>query len=289
MKGLSMTKLGQIKSVCLAVLRVVAFYALMAGLFFLLNPLMIELYISTPFVVFAGCGFFLLLFMTRTAGCLIFMPKNRLKTILHDGELSPTASQIVLRLFSWPFLKRVTMYFILFLAEFCLRVVLINAFLLFINATLAFWANLSMRSVFATNVLLFITAGAVMELPVWAAFYKLSFKGRSNRSREYRFGLKLSAFVVLFLAMHLGLFFKLSPVFPTKGGEAFRFLLSAAAGTGLWWLMYRCKRLHFKCPLCRKAQEEKELRASFHDAEKVAETIIEIEAAAPASPDEKSE
>ena len=59
MKGLSMTKLGHIKSVCSAVLRVIAFYALMAGLWFLLTPLMVELYISTPFAVFAGCGFFL--------------------------------------------------------------------------------------------------------------------------------------------------------------------------------------------------------------------------------------
>lgn len=289
MKGLFMTKLGQIRSVCVAVLRVAAFYALMAGLWFLLTPLMVELYISTPFAVFAGCGFFLLLFMTRSAGCLIFMPKSRLKAILRDGELSPTASQIVLRLFSWPFLKRVTMYFVLFLAEFCLRVVLINAFLLLINATLAFWANLSMRSIFATNALLFVAAGVVMELPVWAVFYKLSFKGRANRSREYRFGLKLCAFVVLFLIMHFCLFFKLSPVFPTKGGEAFLFLLSAVLGTGLWWLMYRCERLRFKCPLRRRTREEKELRESFDNAEKVAETIIEIETSAPAAPDGKTE
>lgn len=283
-----MTKLGQIRSVCVAVLRIVAFYALMAGLWFLLNPLMIELYISTPFIVFAGCGFFLLLFMTRTAGCLIFMPKNRLKAVLYDGELSPTASQIVLRLFSWPFLKRVTMYFTLFLAEFCLRVVLINAFLILVNKTLVFWANLSMRSISATNILLFAAAGVVMELPAWAVFYKLSFKGRANRSREYRFGLKLSAFVILFLIMHISLFSKLSAVFPTRGGEAFCFLLSAVLGTGLWWLMYRCKFPRFKCPLCRMTREEKELRESFNDAEKIAETIIEIETSAPAAPDEKA-
>lgn len=287
-----MTKIQQFNFVCRSILQIAFFYALMLWWGYQVDLLVLELYVNTPFVLFACTVFFLFLFFCRTMGCLVFMPKDKLKAILRDGQISPTASQIVIRLFSWPFIKRAALFFLLFVAEFALRLVFIPLFLKAVSLTIPLWAWLSSFSIILTNTLLIATAYIIMELPFYLLFYKLSFKGHANRSHEYRFGMKLAAFVSILLGLRMALLF-LETHFSFKGSELVSAGALAVSGIGLWYLMYR-KDWSFccsNCPFCskikslfgktccyRQEKEQAELQESYETAEKVAETIIEAEA-----------
>ena len=287
-----MTKIQQFNFVCRSILQIAFFYALMLWWGYQVDLLVLELYVNTPFVLFACTVFFLFLFFCRTMGCLVFMPKDKLKAILRDGQISPTASQIVIRLFSWPFIKRAALFFLLFVAEFALRLVFIPLFLKAVSLTIPLWAWLSSFSIILTNTLLIATAYIIMELPFYLLFYKLSFKGHANRSHEYRFGMKLAAFVSILLGLRMALLF-LETHFSFKGSELVSAGALAVSGIGLWYLMYR-KDWSFccsNCPFCSKIKslfgktccyrpekEQAELQESYETAEKVAETIIEAEA-----------
>lgn len=246
-----MTKTQRLQTICWNTFRVVIFYLLMMWWGVQLDPMMSELYVITPFIVFASVALFLFLFLCRETGCFVFFPKNRLKAILRDGETEPTASQIVLKLFSWPFLKRVIQFLGLFVLEFYLRLFSIKLFLIFIQHTLSFWEKVTSISEIILYPLFLLTAYVIMELPAWLLFYKLSFKGHSNRSYEYRFGLKLSVLVALMIGLRV---FSLSLTAQSSSAiDSLAFILFAGASFGLWFLMYRkiCCCATGGCPICK--------------------------------------
>ena len=286
-----MTKIQQFNFICRSVLQIVLFYLLLSWWGYQIDLLVLDLYASTPFILFACCVFFLFLFFCRTMGCLVFMPKEKLKAILQDGEISPPLSQFVLKIFSWSFIKHLLIFFFLFVCEFILRLAFIPLFLKSVSMTIPFWAWLSSFSVVLTNILLIVTAYVIMELPFYLLFYKVSFKGHRNRSFEYSFGLKLSVFVLILLVLHFFSKPLLADLSQTTGTVSSLIILTIL-GTGIWYLMYR-KKWSFccrECPICsyikkifgksfcRQEQEQEELQKSYEDAEKVAETIIEAEA-----------
>lgn len=234
-----MTKLHRLSVLFGNTFRVAVFYLLMIWWGIQIDPMISELYIVTPFIVFSCVAVFLFLFLCRGTGCLLFMEKSRLKAILRNGEPEPTASQLFLRLFSFPFLKRVTLYFVLFVLEFYLRLLCIKLFLMFVQGTLPFWEKITGVSEGLLCAGMFLGAYVIMEVPAWLLFYKLSFRGRSNRSSEYRFGMKLSFLVSLIIGLRflsLSLTADASPAV-----ENVAFVLFAALSFGLWYLMYRKK------------------------------------------------
>lgn len=245
-----MTKTQYARTICWNTLRFAVFYLAMLWWGFQLDPMISELYTVTPFIVFASVTLFLFLFLCRETGCLIFMDKSRLKAILRNGEAEPTASQIVLRLFSWPFLKRVCLFFGLFVVEFYFRLFAIKLFLVTIQATLPFWEKIADISDWLLYALIFLTAYIIMELPAWGLFYKLSVKGHSNRSYEYRFGLKLSVLVALIIGLRLLSLYLTEDASPAI--EGISLVLFALCGFGLWYLMYRkkCCCRQGGCPVC---------------------------------------
>lgn len=287
-----MTKNQRFNFICRSILKIILFYALLLWWGYRLDPLILELYVNTPFVLFACTVFFLFLFFCRTMGCLVFMPKDKLKAILRNGQISPGASEIVIRLFSWPFIKRTTLFFLLFAAEFVLRLASILLFLKTVSLAVPFLAWLGSVSIILTNVLLIATAYIIMELPFYLLFYKLSFKGHANRSNEYRFGIKLAAFVLILLGLRM-LQVSLETRFQFEDVEIVSAGTLAVLGTGIWYLMYRkdwsfccsncpvcskIKSIFGKSCCCRQEKEQAELQKSYEDAEKIAETIIEAEA-----------
>lgn len=244
-----MTKMHRLSIFFGNTLRVALFCLLMIWWGIQLDPMMSELYLVTPFIVFSCVAVFLFLFLCRETGCLLFLEKGRLKAILRNDEPDPTASQIVLRLFSNPFLKRVTMYFVLFVAEFYLRLLCINPFLKFVQGTLPFWERITSVSENLLYVLMFAGAYVIMELPAWVLFYKLSFKGRSDRSYEYRFGMKLSFLVSLIAGLYI-LSISLTADAP-EAVENAAFVLFVVLSFGVWHLMYRKKCCCGKAGGCR--------------------------------------
>lgn len=287
-----MTKNQRFNFICRSILKIILFYALLLWWGYRLDPLILELYVNTPFVLFACTVFFLFLFFCRTMGCLVFMPKDKLKAILRNGQISPGASEIVIRLFSWPFIKRTTLFFLLFAAEFVLRLASILLFLKTVSLAVPFLAWLGSVSIILTNVLLIATGYIIMELPFYLLFYKLSFKGHANRSNEYRFGIKLAAFVLILLGLRM-LQVSLETRFQFEDVEIVSAGTLAVLGTGIWYLMYRkdwsfccsncpvcskIKSIFGKSCCCRQEKEQAELQKSYEDAEKIAETIIEAEA-----------
>lgn len=298
-----MTKIQRVNFICRSILKVAFFYFLLLWWGYQVDLLILDLYVKTPFMLFACTVFFLFLFFSRTMGCFVFMPKDKLKAILRDGQISPSVSQIVIRLFSWPFIKRTGMYLLLFIAEMALRLSFIPLFLKTISLTIPMWTRLSSFSVILTNALLIATAYVIMELPFYLLFYKLSFKGHGNRSSEYRFGVKLSVFVLILLGMRF-VFMPLSDHFSQTTWAALSVCLQIVPGIGIWYLMYR-KEWSFccsSCPICskiksifgktcccRQEKEQAELQKSYEDAEKVAVTIIEAEARDITEAEEKKE
>ncbi|MBO4520758.1 MAG: hypothetical protein J5787_06080 [Alphaproteobacteria bacterium] len=264
-----MTKTQYAKKICWNTLRVAVFYLVMLWWGFQLDPMLSELYKITPFMVFALVSLFLFLFLCRETGCFIFMDKSRLKAILRNGEVEPTASQIVLRLFSWPFLKRISLFFGLFVLEFYLRLFAIKFFLMTIQATLSFWENVANISEGLLYLLMLLTACVMMELPAWALFYKISFKGHSNRSYEYRFGLKLSLLVAVIIGLRL-LFLDLTEGAPSVI-EGISLVLFALCCFGVWFLMYRKKCCCANgCPICHA------IKGFFRKKETSSEPVVEV-------------
>ena len=245
-----MSKIHLLKIFCWNTLRVTLFYLLMLWWGFQLDPMLSELFVITPFIVFAPISLFLFLFLCRETGCFIFMDKSRLKAILKNNEIEPNASQIVLKFFSWPFLKRICMFLGLFVFEFYLRLFAIKLFLIIVQKTLPFWEKTTNVSEVLLYVLMALTAYVIMELPAWFLFYKLSFKGHSNRSYEYRFGLKLSLFVAIIIGLRILSLYLTRDSSPAV--ELLLFVLSAGIGFGLWYLMYRkkCCCRQNGCPIC---------------------------------------
>ena len=246
-----MPKIQKLKTVLWNTLRVTAFYLLMLWWGFQLDPMLSELFVITPFVVFASVSLFLFLFLCRETGCFVFMEKNRLKAILRNNEIEPSASQIVLSFFSWPFLKRVCMYLALFVFEFYLRLFAIKLFLIVVQSTLPFWEKVTNVSEWLLYGMMILTAYVIMELPAWIVFYKLSFKGHSNRSYEYRFGMRLSLLVALLIGLRILTLYLTKDA--SSGIEFLGFVLFTAAGFGLWYLLYRkkCCCQANGCPICR--------------------------------------
>lgn len=265
-----MTKIQYMKSIFWNTFRAVAFYLIMMWWGFQLDQMMSELYVITPFVVFACVSLFLFLFLCRETGCFIFMDKARLKAILRNGELEPTASQIVLRLFAWPFLKRVSMFLGLFVLEFYLRLFTIKLFLITIQASLSFWERITNISEGLLYVLILLTAYVIMELPAWLIFYKLSFKGHSNRSYEYRFGLKLSVLTALIIGLRVLSLSLTADASATV--DSIAFIAFAVLSFGLWLLMYRkkCRCGQGGCPICNA------VKALFRKKEKQEEPVVEV-------------
>ena len=279
-----MTKLHKLNILFGNTLRVAVFYLLMIWWGIQLDPMMSELFIVTPFIVFSCVAVFLFLFLCRETGCLLFMDKSRLKAILRNGETEPTASQYVLRLFSFPFLKRITLFFILFVLEFYLRLLTVKLFLTIVQETLSFWESVTNISEGLLYAVMALTAYVVMELPVWLLFYKLSFKGRANRSYEYRFGMKLSFLVSLIVGLRflsLSLTADASPAVETTA-----FVLFVVFSFGLWFLMYRgkcCRCMAGGCPICKAVKslfrrKEKEGKPAQTESEpqKTEENVVEI-------------
>ncbi len=298
-----MTKIQRFNFVCRSILQIAFFYLLLLWWGYQLDLVVLELYMNTPFVLFACTVFFLFLFVCRTMGCLVFMPKDKLKAILRDGQISPPVSQIVLKLFSWAFIKRIVLFIFLFGLEFFLRLLSISLYLKAVSASIPFLAWLSSYSIILVNTLLIAGAYVIMELPFYLLFYKFAFKNHHNRSFEYRFGMKLSVFVLILL----GIRFLLLPVsfyFSETTGELVCFGVLSLLGIGIWYLMYRkewsfcctgcpicakIKTLFGKGCCCRQEKEQQELQQSYEDAEKVAETIIEAEAREISPQDDETE
>lgn len=280
----------KIQFVCWSALKVIAFYLLLliSGQFF--DPYLYDLYVNLPHILFVLITFFFVLFLCRIMGCLVFLPKDRLKAILRDGQISPTASQIVLRLFSIPFLKRILTMTVLVGAEFYLRFISILLFLLISNKAGSVFGQIAQVSNFLAMAALVVTAYVVMELPSYLLFYKFSFKGHPNRMYEYRFGMKLSFFIFCVYIINR-LLRPLAGHVQSTTGAVFFFILLTSLSIGVWYLMYRKKWTCFdNCPLCagvkgifcrtpecRREQERKELKDSIQQAEKVASNIIEAE------------
>lgn len=281
----------KIRFICWSALKVAAFYLLLVISGILFDPILYDLYIGLPHILFVLVVFFFVLFLCRIMGCLVFLPKDKLKAILRDGQISPAASQIVLRLFSIPFLKRILTITLLIAAEFYLRFTAVLLFLIASQKAAFLLEKIMQISSFLATALLILTAYIIMELPFYLLFYKFSFKGHPNRMYEYRFGMKLSFFVFCVYIINRILLPVAQYPDPTTGAVLFYILLTAVS-IGLWYLMYRAKGTCFSgCPLCaavknafcrtpecRREQERIELKDSFEQAEKVASNIIEAEA-----------
>lgn len=244
----------KIKKICIGILGIAAFYALFLAVCSLFVPLFTELYLYMPFVFFAPIAFFFTMFLARETVCLVFMPKPRLKAIIRDGQAEVSASQVVLKVFSWAFLGRIFMYFGLFVLEMICRLVAINLFLLAVNAALPMLEAVSETSDMLLIAILAISAFVMMELPWYALFYRVSFGGRANRRTEYRFGLKAFAFMVAALIVQL-LLQPLSIRFADSTAAQYLLLaLWGALSFGIWVLMYKKPWKQGNCPLCNRVK-----------------------------------
>ena len=240
-----------VKKICWGILGIAAFYILFMGVSFLFLPLFVDLYIYTPFIFFALITFFFTMFLVRETACLVFMPKPRLKAIIRDGQTDVSASQVVLKIFSGAFLKRISMYLGLFVLEIACRIFAIRLFLQGVDSTLPALERIAAKSDMLLVAVLTLAAFIIMELPWYALFYRVSFRGRANRSSEYRFGLKAFVFLLGVLIIQ----FLLYPLSVRYDSTAAQYLLLAALAVvsfGLWWLMYQKQWNKCSCPLCNR-------------------------------------
>lgn len=244
----------KIKKICLSVLGVAAFYVLLVAVCSLFVPLFTELYLYMPFIFFAPIAFFFTMFLARETACLVFMPKPRLKAVIRDGQAEVSASQVVLKVFSWAFLGRVCMYFGLFVLETVCRLFSVSLFLTAANAALPALETVGGISDMLLIALVALAAFAIMELPWYALFYRVSFGGRANRRTEYRFGLKAFAFMVAALIVQM-LLQPLSVRFADSSAAQYLLLaLWVALSFGVWVLMYEKPWKQGNCPLCNRVK-----------------------------------
>ena len=275
------------KSVCWSILGVAAFYSSFYLWNFLLWDFLKNLYMDTPFEVFFVIFFFLIMFLCRFMGCLFFMPKSRLKAILYNGKYDPPLSEILPRVFSAPFIKRISLYTVLFIAEFILRFALITVFIVGFIWTFGFWNMIQNGSEILLFISLAVVGYAVLELPVFLLFYKKSYENHTPRLYEYKFGTKVFIYVTGISIIYLSLL----PAFEsvrTAIDTTLLCLFFFASSLGLWWIMYRMKWLcDCSCPmiskiksffgnccLCKNSQKKDEVNASL--VEEVTIESIEI-------------
>lgn len=263
----------KIKKICLSILGVAAFYVLLLALGSFFVPLFAELYLYLPFVFFAPITFFFTMFLARETACLVFMPKPRLKAVIRDGQAEVSASQVVLKVFSWAFLGRISLYFALFVLETACRLFAVSLFLSAANAALPALEAISEKSDMLLIAVLAVAAFAITELPWYALFYRVSFGGRANRASEYRFGLKAFAFMLAALIVQM-LLQPLSVRFADSSAAQYLLLaLWVALSFGIWVLMYEKPWKQGTCPLCNRVKsciERYKKPAGMRD--KIAET-----------------
>lgn len=243
-----------IKKICWAGLGIVALCTVLWAATAPFVPLFAELYLYLPFIFFAPIAFFFTMFLARETACLVFMPKPRLKAVIRDGQTEVSASQVVLKVFSWAYLKRIGLYFGLFILETVCRILSIRLFLTIATMSMGFLAAVSEKSDMLLIVLVVLAAFAVMELPWYFLFYRVAFGGRSNRSSEYRFGLKAFAFMVAVLIVQI-LLQPLSMRFDDDSAVQYLLLcLWAALSFGVWLLMYKKQWKKGTCPICNRVK-----------------------------------
>lgn len=240
-----------IKKICWGVLGVAVFYVLLQALAAVFLPFFMQLYLFIPFVFFAPIAFFFTMFLARETACAVFMPKPRLKAVIRDGQAEVSASQVVLKVFSWAFLKRIAMYFGLFVLELVCRIAAIRLFLMLADVSLSGLAAVADKSEMLLIVLVTLAAFAVMELPWYALFYRVGFGGRANRSSEYRFGLKAFVFMLGVLLIQV-LMLPLSMRYESDAAQYGLLAVLVVLGTGLWALMYKKQWKKASCPICNR-------------------------------------
>ncbi len=236
----------KLKITCLSLLGITAFYFSFVFWDYLFGSWVDQFYLVLPRPLFSLVTLFLIFFLCRISGTLIFMPKPKLKEILYDGNPDPSLSQIVLKAFSTPFLKRVFFFLLAVVLEMLFRMQAILVFLW--NTDNPLWEAFAEVSV---GTLVFgwaVAAFLIMELPWFFMFYVLSVPGHPNRLKEYKFGTKLFIFVLLvYIVMRV-----LGAALPggTLAYEALQSVLLVLISFGIWLVMYRPSAIHCGCSSC---------------------------------------
>lgn len=236
----------KLKVTCLSLLGIAAFYFSFVFWNYLFGRQVEEFYLALPRPLFSLTTFFLIFFLCRISGTLFFMPKPKLKEILYDGNPEPSLSQLVLKAFSVPFLKRISFFVLMVILEMFFRIQAILVFLW--NADNPLWESFAEVSV---GTLVFgwaIAAFLIMELPWFFMFYVLSVPEHPNRIKEYKFGTKLFIFVLLvYIVMR-----SLGMILPggTIAYEALQSALLVLISFGIWLFMYRPAAVHCGCSCC---------------------------------------
>ncbi len=248
--------LKRFKFICWSILGVAAFYFSFNFWDMLLGSMIWEMYFKLPTPLFVLITFFLIMFLCRAMGSLFFMPKPRLKAILDNGDPEPSLSQMILRTFSLPFLKRTGMYVLLIAAELFLRLMSILLFMYILDHSYFLWESIAGKSYLLVLISWTIIAFLVMEFPWYLLFYKTSFGGRPNRSREYWFGFKVFLLVLGIFVIRTvleNIFFITADQEPSLYKQILFDLLFIGLCIGLWYLMYRKKWCCTSgCPVCAK-------------------------------------
>lgn len=227
--------LHKLKLVCLALLGIAAFYFSFVLWDYMFGGWIDDFYLMLPRPLFSLVTLFLIFFLCRVSGTLIFMPKPKLREILCDGNEEPSLSQIVLRAFSVPFLKRISFFVLMVILEMIFRMQAILVFLWNVDNPL--WENFADVSMEALIIGWTVAAFLIMELPWFFMFYVLSVPGHPNRIKEYKFGTKLFVFVLLaYIVMRA-----LGIILPsgTLVYDALQAVLFVLISFGVWMLMYR--------------------------------------------------
>lgn len=257
-----MSKVKKIQLVCFNILKIALFCVFMAFWVYQFKTPLSDLSANTPFTFLFYPVFFLFLFFCRTMGCLIFMPKNTLKTIVYQRMLFLAFPQLLNRIFSKDVFKHLLSCLFLFASELLLRLLSILLFLKTITFFTPFLNFTTPLKAVSGNIMLAISAYLIMEFPFYLVFYKFSLKNHSNRLYEYHFGMKLSVFVLLLSVFY----FLLTPLidgFSPVSKEITRFCALTALGGCVWYLAYRkntatdfvlsrIKRIKHKNTSCKK-------------------------------------
>ena len=257
-----MSKVKKIQLVCFNILKIALFCVFMAFWVYQFKTPLSDLSANTPFTFLFYPVFFLFLFFCRTMGCLVFMPKNTLKTIVYQRMLFLAFPQLLSRIFSKDVFKHLLSCLFLFASELLLRLLSISIFLKIITFSIPFLNFTTPLKVVSGNIMLAISAYLIMEFPFYLVFYKFSLKNHSNRLYEYHFGMKLSVFVLLLSVFY----FLLTPLidgFSPVSKEITRFCALTALGGCVWYLAYRkntatdfvlsrIKRIKHKNTSCKK-------------------------------------
>lgn len=228
--------LQKFKTLCLGLAGIAAFYYSFVLWNAIFGDLIYEFFLFLPRPLFSLTTFFLLFFLCRVSGTVIFMPKPKLKAMLVAEDAEPSLSAMVTRAFSLPFVKRVAFFTLITLAEAFLRVQ--SVFMFLQNADNPIWQAAADKSVYALFAGWCVLAFLIMELPWFFMFYKLSVPGHPDRMDEYRFGTKVFAFVLLVY----GVIRAFDAAIPT-GDSVLMFItfviLTVSLSLMIWVMMFR--------------------------------------------------